>query len=54
MNFHIFTRRMPIDKDANREKRIIKLSDNSYHIVWAEDYEKWLEYYKGSGKLKKA
>jgi len=41
-----------IDKDSNREQKVIKLNDNTYQIVWADEYDKWVSYLKGTGELK--
>ncbi|MGC8585978.1 MAG: hypothetical protein ACP5K5_00305 [Candidatus Micrarchaeia archaeon] len=41
-----------IDKDAHRAQRVIKLNDNSYQIVWADEYDKWKSYLKSTGKIK--
>ncbi len=45
-------RKALIDKDAHRAQRAIKLSDNSYQIVWADEYDKWKSYLKSTGKIK--
>ncbi|MGC8669887.1 MAG: hypothetical protein ACP5TL_01905 [Candidatus Micrarchaeia archaeon] len=38
-------------KDTEREQKVIKLSNDTYQIVWAEDYDKWINYYKDNGKI---
>ena len=40
------------DSDADREQRVIKLDDNTYQIVWANEYDNWMRYFKDTGKLK--
>ena len=49
----IFSRkRAKADKDVKREQRVIKLDNNTYQLVWADEYDKWVDYLKDTGKLK--
>ncbi|MGC8652241.1 MAG: hypothetical protein ACP5UH_03255 [Candidatus Micrarchaeia archaeon] len=38
--------------EKGRAQRVIKLDDNTYQIVWADEYDKWVSFFKDSGKLK--
>ncbi len=46
------SKRAKVDKNESREQRVIKLNDNTYQVVWADEYSKWVSYLKGTGKLK--
>ncbi|MGC8496355.1 MAG: hypothetical protein ACP5RM_01530 [Candidatus Micrarchaeia archaeon] len=37
---------------SERGRAVIKLSDNTLHIVWADEYDRWMKYYTETGKIK--
>ncbi|MCL4373850.1 MAG: hypothetical protein M1360_03140 [Candidatus Marsarchaeota archaeon] len=37
--------------ESSRKQTVIKLNDNSYQIVWADEYDNWIKYLKDTGKL---
>ncbi|MGC8652035.1 MAG: hypothetical protein ACP5UH_02170 [Candidatus Micrarchaeia archaeon] len=41
----------PAYDDTSKKQKVIKLNDNTYQIVWADEYDNWMRYFKDTGKL---